>query len=241
MLTATLCERGSCLCRIRPLDPDASHRRDLRHQLQRQDRSDISWQPAFSARSIEIVLPLTSAALARSQASRRYRNYHDSQSSTHRCHDTTATPARRPPYLPHCRQSARPTSRRAVERYDRRVRRFAVVCRFVPYSRGARSPLHSGKPLPEFPLAVTIAATTAVRDIQHFETANVVAALEGSDPKLRCRWNLPRPVGLRQVEEGVRCCQGPPRPFQHIDTSGSVSQKLTSCIHFSDISRLPRM
>jgi Zn-dependent M28 family amino/carboxypeptidase len=43
----------------------------------------------------------------------------------------------------------------------------------------------AGKPLPEFPLAVTIAATTAVKKVQHFEAANVIATLEGSDRKLK--------------------------------------------------------
>jgi Zn-dependent M28 family amino/carboxypeptidase len=43
----------------------------------------------------------------------------------------------------------------------------------------------AGKPLPEFSLSVTIAATTAVKKVQHFDAANVVAALEGSDPKLK--------------------------------------------------------
>jgi hypothetical protein len=43
----------------------------------------------------------------------------------------------------------------------------------------------AGKPVPEFPLVAAITATTAIKQIQHFDAANVIGSLEGSDPKLK--------------------------------------------------------
>jgi Zn-dependent M28 family amino/carboxypeptidase len=43
----------------------------------------------------------------------------------------------------------------------------------------------AGKPIPGFPLAAAITATTAIKQVQHFDAANVIGSLEGSDPKLK--------------------------------------------------------
>ncbi|ADV82413.1 M28 family peptidase [Terriglobus saanensis] len=43
----------------------------------------------------------------------------------------------------------------------------------------------NGQPLPKFPLAVSVRATTATHELSRFEAPNVVALLEGSDRKLK--------------------------------------------------------
>lgn len=98
----------------------------------------------------------------------------------------------------------------------------------------------SGAPLPEFPIAASIRATTFTQIIQTYEAPNVIGVLPGSDPKLRAEYlvltahldhlGVGRPVngdsiyngamdnaaGIASLIETAKALKADPRPSRSI-------------------------